>query len=625
METGSSLKGRLLLNQHKPQHQKRYRVLFLCLSSLLLILIDLIFLRMPGECKPLKIKAETDKTEATVEDQIILTISVSGENDLSSPPQLPSLPNFSVTEGGKSSRTQIINGRFSSSIDYSYILIPRRTGVFTIGPARIKHKGHFYQSQPIQIRILQVKSSNQKPPLAHISQHVDIKSPYVQQQINYTFRFYRMVDAAEANWEPPTFQGFWVENLGKERQHKKVFNGKSYMVTEIKKALFPLSDQAEDIPESLLTCKLIMPRTRTYGRDRSPYDSLFPDSFFSSRGRTINKALHAKAISLDIKQLPKAGRPANFSGLVGTFKIAAEVGETHLRTGDSTTLTVKVSGQGNLRDLVSLSPEAIPGFKIYPDKPNFQLQIENDIVKGTKVFKKALVPLQEGNIEIPAHEITYFDPSQGLYRSAKTTPIMLIIEKGQQTEPLHLVQSPLLKGSKSSIKILGEDILPIHTGLSGARLDMPSNKTFFIYLLFFLIPPCAFLTGYINKRKKERLEADQHIVRRKKARKKASRILQEANKRINQGEDIEFFRQLSRSIKGLIGDKLNISALAYTPDEIYKCLIQKGLKEETVNFAKKILEELEFRQYVATKSDLQERETMYEKAAKLTAQLDKQL
>ncbi len=603
-----------MLKKYKPQHHKTYRLFFLCLS-LLLVFLNLSLIVRQGECAPLKIKAWTDKTQATIEDQIVLTLSVSGEGNLSSPPQLPPLPDFSVTKEGKSSRTQIINGHFASSIEFTYILIPRRTGVFTIKPARIKHKGHFYLSDPIQLRILPADASRKEHPLAFITQHVDKKNPYVHQQIVYTFRFFRRLDATEAHWEPPSFQDFWVEDMGKERQYKKVFNGKTYLATEIKKILFPLSDRAGDIPECLLTCKLIKPRARNYGFD----------SFFSSRGQSIKKALHAKPIHLNIRQLPSADRPADFSGLVGSFQIAAEVGGTRLRTGDSTTLTVTVSGMGNLRDLVTLSPEIIPGFKIYPDKPNLQLKAQDNIIKGTKVFKKALVPLREGSLEVPPHEITYFDPSQEIYQTAKTSPITLIVEKGQQAEPLHLVQSSLLKGGKSSIKILGEDILPIHTGLSGARLHMPSNKILFIYLLIFLISPGAFLTGLITKKKKERFEFDHHLVRRKGARKKANKILHEAKKRINQGEDKEFFRQLSRSIKGLIGDKLDISALAYTPDEIYECQHQKGLDTKRAKGLKEFLKDLEFRQYVAAKSDLQEREALFKRAEKLVALLDKKL
>ncbi len=94
---------------------------------------------------------------------------------------------------------------------------------------------------------------------------------------------------------------------------------------------------------------------------------------------------------------------------------------------------------------------------------------------------------------------------------------------------------------------------------------------------------------------------------------------------MHQDVDKEFFLHLSRSLKGLIGDKLNISALAYTPDEVYGCLDRKGLGEEGARGVKNFLEELEFRQYAAEKSAPQEGEALVNKVEKLLAQLDKAL
>ncbi len=573
------------------------------------------------EAEAFEVSSWVDKTEATLEDQIFLTVSVSGQRRLPSDPVLPPLPDFNVTKGGSSSQTQIVNGSISTSVEVTYLLTPRHVGTFRIGPVRLVNKGRTYESRPIQVKILPAASPGEARPMAFVTQQVDVENPYVHQQIVYTFRFLRRVQSLEAQWDPPKFEGFWVEDLGKERQYEKVINGQRYAVTELKKALYPLSEGPGQIGESLLTCQLAVER----GRRQGGMDSLFGGAFFGSRAQTITKNLHAGPIQLDVRPLPQDGRPEGFDGLVGSFTVQAETGQTHLRMGDSTTLTVTVKGNGNLRDLVALAPEEVPGFKVYPDKPTFQLDIGEDTLQGTKVFKKALVPVKAGILEVPPQEVPYFDPEEGSYRIASTAPIRLSVEDGGEKETLHLVTAAPVPGSKSSIKILGKDILPIHTGLSGAGSQVPAGTGLYATLGGLLLPPCVFLFGFVRKRRQERLETDQHILRRKEARKKAVRLLREAKKRIRQPEDKEYFGQLSRSLKGLVGDKLNINTLACTPVEVQRCLLEGGIVEEEARAVRVFLEDLEYEQYVSTHTEPVERENRYKKAQKLLTRLDKRL
>ncbi len=568
-----------------------------------------------------ELRAWVDKTEATLEDQILLTVSISGQRRLSVDPQLPPLPDFHVTKGGTSSQTRIVNGSISTSVEVTYILTPRRAGTFTLGPVRMQMKGRTYQSQPISVKILPASSPADARPMAFVTQHVDVENPYTHQQIIYTFRFFRRVQSVEAQWDPPSFQGFWMEDLGKERQYEKVINGQRYAVTELNKALYPLSESPDEIGESLLTCKLVLPAK---GSSRS-MDSFFGTSFFGSRAQTLTKNLRAAPIPLRVRPLPEQGRPETFQGLVGAFTIRAETGAQRLRAGDSTTLTVTVEGRGNLRDLVTLSPEEMPGFKVYPDKPSLDLEIRRDGLYGTRVFKKALVPMEKGLLEVPPQEVPYFDPDKGAYRVARTEPIRLTVEEGRETESLHLVSAAGLPGSKRSIKILGKDILPIHTGLVGARNHVPSGTGLYAAFAGLLLPPCIFLVFYGQKKRQERLETDQHILRRKQARRQANRVLRETKRTIRRPEDKEYFGQLSRSLKGLVGDKLNRNTLAYTPVETERCLLEEGVRPGEAREVREFLEQLEYDQYVATGVGADEREERFRKTRSLLARLDKRL
>ncbi|MEW6443853.1 MAG: BatD family protein [bacterium] len=575
-----------------------------------------------GSALAVEVQASVDKTEATLEDQIILTVSVLGEHSISHPPELPPLPDFEVTRGGKSSRTEISNGQFRSSVEFKFLLAPRRTGTLTIPPVRVRHRGAFEQSLPIQVRILQARAADDELPPAFVKQEVDVESPYVNQQIVYTFRFFRRVQAVEAQWDPPVFQGFWVEDLGKEGQYQQVLGGQSYMVTEIRKALFPLASGSLEIAGNSLTCKLVLERRG----GRRGVNSLFDDDFFSTPfftgGETVTKTLHTDPVRVEVRPLPEAGRPAGFSGLVGTFAIQADVGQERLRVGDSTTLTITVAGEGNLRDLAELPPQEIERFKIYPDKPIFELQRLENRIEGTKIFKKALVPLTEGNLEVPAVELSYFDPAEGTYRIASTAPIPLVVKKAPESEQLHLAQSSPSGSGGTYIQLIGKDILPIHTGLAGARSQVPSGRGLWLSLLGLAFPP-GILLACLGLKRRRQIEA--HVARRRGAGKKARSGLREAKRNLDRPEDREFYGQISRSLRGLVGDKLDLSALAYTPAEICRCLVDNGIEPKTAASIGDFLEKLEQLQFGSRPEEARQRQPHYKEAEKLLRLLDKRL
>ncbi len=594
-------------------------------SSLLFAVTLLTVLGIPCEGSAQKVRAWVDKDVATLEDQITLIVSLSDEKAPRGRPELPPLPEFRVTEGGSSSRIEIVNFKKSSSIQYTYFLLPRRAGIFTIGPVRVRIQDRTLESQPIQVRILPPDQSPEERPAVFITQEVDEKTPYRNQQIVYTFRFFQRSRVLEAQWDTPTFKDFWVEDLGKERHYETVLGGQNYSVTEIRKALFPLTKGAREIPECVLTCKLVSSTKRYQGGRRIFNDDFFSGSFFGGAGQTVTKALRAKAIDLDVRPLPARDRPEAFQGLVGTFNVQADVSDRDIRRGDSTTLTLTVTGEGNLRDLVTLGPEEIPGFRIYPDKPSFELRTQGTRVLSSRTFKKALVPLEEGALEIPPVQLAYFDPKEGAYRVARTDPINLSVAKGDPAESLPMMTSPPGSGSRTRIRIVGKDILPIHTGLAGTRNQVPSGSGLLPYFLLLLAPPCAFFLCFAVKRRKDRLEGDPHLVRRKQARKMANGELKEARKRLSDPEEKAYYSHLSRSVKGLIGDKLNLSALAFTPAETRRCLRGKGVREETVESLHAFLEELEYSQFVSGGHQTSDREAQYNTARKFVALLDKKL
>ena len=121
---------------------------------ILFLFFILFFFSVEGvNASKISVNIRVDKSRITLDDRIQLTISVEGS---SSPgdPQLPSLDAFDVISSGRSSRIQIVNGRMTSSIDFNYILIPKKKGRFTIPPISLKVKGRKYTTSSVAIEVL---------------------------------------------------------------------------------------------------------------------------------------------------------------------------------------------------------------------------------------------------------------------------------------------------------------------------------------------------------------------------------------------------------------------------------------------------------------------------------------
>ncbi len=279
-----------------------------------------------------QIVATIDRPEATVEDQLQLTVVIEGSRGAE--PVLPEIPQFEVYPRGQSTQMRFINGRMSSSVTYNYLLVPKATGVIQIGPVTAEVDGEILASQPFQVSILEASAQPQQQRDLFITSRVSTTNPFVGQEVIYIWRFYRRVRIGDARLEPQEFQGFLVEDLGEVREYQTTVNGVEYLVSEIRKALFPQEVGSLVIPASRLTCEVLVRNSR---RSRSLMDDFFGSS------STATKVLRSARIEIEVRPLPSP--PDGFSGLVGSFTIDASMSKQQLKVGESATLRLTVSGE----------------------------------------------------------------------------------------------------------------------------------------------------------------------------------------------------------------------------------------------------------------------------------------
>jgi hypothetical protein len=239
--------------------------------------------------------------------------------------------------------------------------------------------------------------------------------PVVGQQVLYTIYLYTREDIAGISTSGiPTFRGFWVRDIPLP-QHLPTdmvdIDGRRYgRVPLLKKALFPLRAGAFKLEPA--TIDLLVQR----------YDR----SFFSFRPTLAHSEqirLQTAAQTIEVQPLPPA--PPGFGGAVGDLALAAELEPREIHLGEAATLTVRLSGVGNLQGIREPRVQPPPGLTLLPPQQEGKEELNGSAVRGTRIWRYAVVPDRAGRFTLDAPKVTYFDPAEARYQVATTPDLAL--------------------------------------------------------------------------------------------------------------------------------------------------------------------------------------------------------
>lgn len=550
-------------------------------AGIVFILLSLLFSSWVGA--EVSVTLSLDRVEATLEDSVRMEVSVSGSRDSDATPLLNGLGDFMVTEGGRASRVEIINGKINSGITYTYFIQPRKTGTFKIGPVSIKKDGRTLKSN---IAMLTVKASSQqsghdrKPVFleALISSH-DI---YVEQQALYTLKLYRRVNVDNLSLNLPEMEHIVFKQLGRPNEYQTTYAGEAYQVLEIRYAL--LTSKEGDY--AIDPCKMNM--TVRYQRRRSSFEDFFNDPFFSSfSGRAMTVA--SKPLELKVLALPEDGKPADFSGLVGNFQVKSRLEPASLKAGESATLTVQVSGRGNINQIPDIDLPEMPFARIYRDQPVLKTEQDAHGIKGTKTMKWAIVPEKAGKVETPVLSLSFFNPDTKKY-NALHTPVHTLSVLPGETQKIAAFQSSPGAGKtakspiKKEIQQIGEDILPIHTSANALSVPYRTLSTGWCFRLVLIGPLLIYLMllGGLKLRNQspERMALS-----------KSRNAFKTLTKRCRQ--DQPCCADLIDVFKNYLNDRFGLSIGALTADDAARLLQDKGVEPETAKKMRSLIRRLE--------------------------------
>ena len=500
---------------------------------------------------------------------------------------------------------QMINGHTSSSssVTITYTLYAAKNGSFTIGASHAVVGGKRLSSRPVKIQVSGHAQRTNGAPNMHgqnsydqphmrsagsaisgsdlfIKVSASKKRVHEQEPILLTYKVYTQVDLTQLEGKMPDLKGFHTQEVPLPQQktfHTETVNGRPYKcVTWSQYVMYPQMTGRLEIPS--ITFKGIVVQQN---RNVDPMEAFFNGG---SGYVEVKKDIKAPGITLQVDPLPQ--RPANFSGGVGKFNISASLDKKEVKAGEPITLRVVVGGIGNLKLLKQPVVNFPKDFDKYDAKVTDKTRLTANGVEGNMVYDFLAVPRNQGSYTIPSVELTYYDTGKNAYKTIKTQPFKVEVEKGDGT-------------SAESEDFASQD-KDIHTIKLGKAEQHKADEMFFGsfgYWISLLMPLIAFVVLLIVFRRRAIENADIVKKRSNRAGKIATKRLRLANKLMLQGKQGEFYDEVMRALWGYMSYKLNMPAEKLNRDNIRETLGRHFVDDATIEKFTTALDECEFERY----------------------------
>ncbi len=618
-------------------------------------MIFILFVAMPllGMAKEQVRFRATSQSEVVVGEQFEIVYTVNAKARAFVPPDFKGLDVLAGPNTSSSSSIQFINGKMSQSytLTYSFVVMAQKEGELEVGPATVTVDGKKYNSNTLQIKVIKGAAAGrmQQSTAANsrnsgsrsattaagaknisnkdvfIQATVNNKNPYLGQQLVVTYRIYTRVPVSNLSIKKvSSFKGFWSKDLLADnatlQQHNETINGQQYVVATIRKlALIPQQTGKLRLEPMALDCnvQLRIKQKRRSGYD--PFDDFFNDPFFNQNVRNIKKTLVSNPVSIHVKALPEKGKPACFDGAVGEFSFKSAIDKADLSTNDALTLSISLTGSGNIELIDAPKVSFPPDFETYDPKITSHINKTGTGVSGSKKFEYLAIPRNPGDFIIKPVSFCFFSPRDGRYHTFHSDTLHIHVIKGKGGGGV--VYSG---NAQEDIRFIGKDIRHIKEGPYKFRQINHFFFGSFWYVFFAALPMVVLLLLLILLRILENRQANVSMLKNRKAKKVAKQRLMKAQKLKKQANDVGFYDEIAQALWGYISDKFNLQSSDLSMDTVKELLIAQQVNEETMNAFLDVLNNIEFARFAPgdTKGKM---ENIYSEAMNAIMQAEKSL
>jgi hypothetical protein len=498
-----------------------------------------------------------DRNTVSVGESVTLTMTFQG-GSIRGLPAFPQIPNLDFSGSqGESSEMTIINGAVSSSESYTFTVTPSQPGEYTIPAMTVEINGAPQQSKPVKLTVLKgaaAPATGDAPApnggagqLAFIRLLVPKQKVYVGEVIEAHFQLFLrngVVGAQNFDLGSIPAEGFTIGKTKEGQRAQTELNGVPYTIVPI--TMIFTAVKTGTLALGPLNCNLDL--------------LLGPMDFFGRPTRSQHATLTNDVIKIESLPLPRENVPPGFSGAVGDYHLSLAASPTNVAVGDPITLTLQVSGRGEVDSITLPDQTNWDGFKIYPPTSDFQPGDDLGLT-GTRTFKLTVVPQSMDAHELPPYEFAYFDPDKASYQAIKEPAVPLIIRPSAASLP-----PPSLPGAltSSDVPATNTDILHIKVYLGAVGQIEPPLIVRPWFLAVQAAPVVAWLALLVRRRHGERLAANPRLRRQRQADRAIRDGLNELRRDATAGDHEHFFATVFRLLQERLGERLDLPASAIT-------------------------------------------------------------
>ena len=580
--------------------------------------------------------------------QVVFEANAEGKNF-----KAPSFEGFTVVGGpftSTSSSFQMVNGSMSHTIKctYTFALQAYQEGTFHVGPASLTVKGNKVSSEPFDIKVVpddgshaapsgggassgQQQQNTSDPKVSGKDLFLNVipskKSVYIGDQVVLTYKIYTKVPVSSLSVQRmPSYAGFWTKDIsdnngGSLRQGSEYINGIEYTTAEIQKmVIVPQRAGKLTIDPMIIECVAQVRTESNRQRSMDPFEAFFNDPFFNRNITNVKKELTSQTLTLEVKSLPENGKPDSFAGAVGNYNFKSEIDKTELSTNEAFTLTLTVSGTGNVELLQMPTPVFPPDFEVYDPKVTTSVNPSSNGLSGTKKAEYLVIPRRAGNFSIPAVAFSYFNPSNESYQTLQSEPYEITVEKGAGGDD----GGGIFASNQEDIKYLGSDVRHIMTGdahLKPTSTVFFGSSAYFVALLALLI---LFIILLFVMKKREQLTQDTAANRNRKADKVARGRLKNAYQFLKAKDQEKFYIELSQALWGYIADKTGIERSKLSMDTVSETMKNKNVPDELTQQFVDTLNSCEFARFAPGSAE-EKMDDLYQRGIDVISKAEKVL
>ena len=559
-------------------------------------------------------------------------------------------PNFSSLQvlSGPSTSTnssiQYVNGKMTKSytMTYTYVVQATKEGDVVISPATVVVDREKVKSNSIKIKVVKGAGAQQGTNTqnstkqsqegvlhdddVYIRATITNTKPYIGQQVILIYRIYTRVSVSNLMVKKlSSFQGFWSKSLMDDnrqyQQQTEIINGEEYTVAEISKfAIFPQKTGKLIIEPAEMECTVQL-RVQSKRKRGDPFDQFFNDPFFNRNVKNINTLIKSNKIVVNVSPLPQQGKPEDFNGAVGDFRLSSRIDRTNLNANDALTLTFTISGKGNL-ELLNLPEVRFPtDFESFDPKISSNIKTNNAGISGKKKFEYLAIPRNGGDFEIKPISFSYFNPADKRYHTLSSEEYKIHVEKGDISSSNGISYS---SSAQEDIRFIGKDIRHIktlHASLKNRGEFLFLSNTFFIFLILPIII-MIILVIVISQFTKRR--SDIGLMKNRKANKIAKNRLKSAKKYKDAGDEKAYYDEIAQALWGYIADKFSLKQSELSIETVVDALVDKNVEKVVTESFINTLNNIEFARFAPGDSS-GKMETIYNESVVAILQAEKAL